>query len=370
MKKPESRPILLMAGGTGGHIFPALAVAKLLEEQGESVVWLGSCLSMEARRVPEAGIPFYGLSIAGLRGKGVKTLMLAPFKLVVSLWQAIKILRLVKPSRVIGFGGFASGPGGLAAGLLRVPLYLHEQNAVPGLTNKSLAYLARQVFTAFPQAFAGNKKVCCVGNPVRTSLLNLPPPAVRYGQREGPLRILVVGGSLGAQILNTSVPAALAELAASQQFKGSLPWVRHQTGKNQVKATQVLYEQIPELAEAFEVSDFIEDMATALGWADLVICRAGALTLAELAAVGVASILIPFPFAVDDHQTHNAHFLAKAGAALLVAQAELTSELLAELISEHLTDRQQLITMAEKAHQLAANDAGQQMLNIIFKDTP
>jgi len=364
MGKSKAKPILLMAGGTGGHIFPALAVASLLQEKGEQVVWLGSSNSMESQRVPQAGIPFYELSISGLRGKGVKTLALAPFKLVASCWQAIKILRQIKPSKVIGFGGFASGPGGLAAWLLGIPLYVHEQNALPGMTNKSLALLARRVFTAFPQAFAGNNnKVSCVGNPVRASLLNLPPPLERYAERKGPLRILVVGGSLGAQILNTKLPEALSLLAKDQ-----LPLVRHQTGKNHQETTQALYENYPEVAKQVEVTRFIDDMAAAFSWADVVICRAGALTIAELAVVGVASVLVPFPFAVDDHQTHNAHFLADKQAALLLPQTELTAAYLAEQLSGQLADRAYLASMAEKAFQLASRDASQQMLNTILKD--
>ena len=368
--KPKSKlakPTLLMAGGTGGHIFPALAVAKLLQEQGETVVWLGSSNSMEAQRVPAAGIPFYELSISGLRGKGKKTLLLAPFKLLASLWQAIKILRQVKPCRVIGFGGFASGPGGLAAWLLRIPLYVHEQNALPGMTNKSLSYLAKRVFTAFPQAFAGKAKVECVGNPVRETLLNLPPPSQRYAERQGPLRILVVGGSLGAQVLNTTVPAAISLLPCNK-----LPLIRHQTGAKQLAMTQALYAQLdetmPKLQEQVTVIDFIEDMATALSWADVVICRAGALTLAELAVVGVASVLVPFPFAVDDHQTHNARFLAEAGAALLLPQTQFNATSLAELLSGNLADRSYLATMANKAFELASNQAGQKMLKTILKD--
>ena len=364
MSESKVKPTLLMAGGTGGHIFPALAVAKLLEEKGEKVVWLGSKNSMEAQQVPEVGIPFYELGISGLRGKGVKTLVLAPFKLVASLWQAIKILRQVKPSRVIGFGGFASGPGGLAAWLLGIPLYVHEQNALPGMTNKSLAFLAQKVFTAFPQAFVGNKKVSCVGNPVRANLLNLPPPAQRYAERKGPLRILVVGGSLGAQILNTRLPEALSLLAKDQ-----LPLVKHQTGKNHQETTQALYDSYPEVAKQVEVTPFIDDMAAAFSWADLVICRAGALTVAELAVVGVASVLVPFPFAVDDHQTHNAQFLANKNAALLLPQPEFTAKALAELLTNELADRDSLASMAEKAFQLASRNAGQQMLNTILKDT-
>jgi UDP-N-acetylglucosamine--N-acetylmuramyl-(pentapeptide) pyrophosphoryl-undecaprenol N-acetylglucosamine transferase len=357
-------PILLMAGGTGGHIFPALAVAKLLSDQDYPVVWLGSQNSMEARRVPEAGITFYGLRISGLRGKGKATLLLAPFRLLISLWQALSILRSIKPACVVGFGGFASGPGGLAAWLLRIPLFVHEQNALPGMTNRWLSHLARRVFTAFPQAFADLPNALCVGNPVRAELLQLPSPEQRYAERSGPVRLLVVGGSLGAQSLNTCLPAALALLPASM-----LPQVRHQTGANKEEATRAAYAAVcPDLAAQVEINSFIEDMAEALSWADLVVCRAGALTISELAAVGVASLLVPFPFAVDDHQTHNACFLADAGAAILLPQTELTAAGLAELLQTRLLQRELLSEMAVKAAGLARISAGEQMVQTILKD--
>lgn len=362
-------PILLMAGGTGGHIFPALAVAKLLIDQGHPVVWLGSQKSMEARRVPEAGITFYGLRVSGLRGKGKAALLLAPFRLLISLWQAVSILRSIKPACVVGFGGFASGPGGLAAWLLRVPLFVHEQNALPGMTNRWLARLARRVFTAFPQAFADLPKAQCVGNPVRSELLRLPAAAERYAARSGPIKLLVVGGSLGAQSLNACLPAALALLSQSISSESDLPQIRHQTGANKEETTRSAYvAACPDLLNQVEICSFIEDMAEALSWADLVICRAGALTIAELAAVGVASLLVPFPFAVDDHQTHNARFLADAGAAILLPQAELTPAGLAELLQSRLQQREVLTGMAIKAAELAHTSAGEQMVQTLLKD--
>lgn len=365
-KATLAQPTLLMAGGTGGHIFPALALANHLQEQGHPVAWLGSSNSMEAAQIPPTGIPFYALSISGLRGKGWRTLAVAPWRLLTSLLQALRILRQVKPAQVIGFGGFASGPGGLAAWLLRIPVYIHEQNALPGLTNKSLAKLAQQVFTAFPQAFAGNPKVQLVGNPVRQNLLHLPAPVERYSKRTGPLRILVMGGSQGAAVLNSTLPATLNLL---HQAQAPLPLIRHQAGNNNLTNTQALYAQYPDLAQQVEVTSFIADMAAALAWADLVICRAGALTVAEISVVGVAAILVPFPFAVDDHQTHNAQFLAQAGAALVVPQPQFTPAALAELITEQLSQRHQLEHMATQAHRLAARQASQLMYNAIFKES-
>lgn len=363
----QQQTILLMAGGTGGHIFPALAVADLLQQQGHKVAWLGSAASMEAQRVPAAGIEFHALSVSGLRGKGVKTLLVAPFKLVRSLAQALQVVRKVKPDKVIGFGGFASGPGGLAAWLLRIPLYVHEQNAVPGMTNKFLAKLAKQVFTAFPQAFAGQRKTCLVGNPVREAILNLPAPEVRYAQRQEPLRVLIVGGSLGAQVLNSEVPQAL-HLLAKNYPAVALPEVVHQTGANKLAVTQAAYVGLENLLPSLQVSEFIDAMDTALGAADLVICRAGALTLSELTAAGVASVLVPYPFAVDDHQTHNARYLSDVGAAVLVAQPDFTAASLSHLLAQELSLRANLATRAIQAHKLAYPQAGQNLIAHMFKE--
>lgn len=361
----DKRPVLLMAGGTGGHIFPALAVARLLQQAGYPVEWLGSRGSMEAERIPAAGLPFHALTVSGLRGKGRKAMLLAPLLLLRSVWQAMRILRRVRPCCVVGFGGFASGPGGLAAWLLRIPLSIHEQNALPGMTNRILARLSRHVFTAFPQAFAGFEhlagKTVCVGNPVRAELLQLAAPLQRYQQRSGSLRLLVVGGSLGAQVLNECLPRALALLPPEAR-----PLVRHQCGAGRAARVQQLYrDACPE--GQVEVQDFINNMAEAFDWADLVVCRAGALTISELAAVGLAAVLVPFPFAVDDHQTHNARFLAGAGAAILLPQQQLTADGLAELLSR-LLQREQLAEMAEKARQLARPAAGEELIKTLMKE--
>ncbi|SFC04587.1 UDP-N-acetylglucosamine-N-acetylmuramylpentapeptide N-acetylglucosamine transferase [Marinospirillum celere] len=354
---------LIMAGGTGGHIFPALALARALEEQGQSLAWLGSLKGMEAEQVPAAGIDFYGLSIQGLRGKGKLTLLAAPFRLLAALWQAFRILKRLKPGRVVGFGGFASGPGGLAARLLGIPLYIHEQNALPGLTNRRLADFSKRVFTAFPNAFPPGPKVSCIGNPVRQELLSIAEPEQRYADRDGPLRILVIGGSLGAQVFNQTLPAALALLPEDER-----PQVRHQAGAGKVEATELAYQAHLEDLSSVEITAFITDMAAAFSWADLVICRAGALTVSEVAAAGVASLLVPFPFAVDDHQTHNARFLADAGAGLLIPQTDFTAEKLALVLSNELGQRNQLQALAVKARQLAKPRATTLMIEQLLKD--
>jgi len=361
--KSEQLDNLIMAGGTGGHIFPALAVAQGLSERGETLAWLGSNNSMESRRVPEAGIDFYGLSVTGLRGKGKLALLAAPFRLLRAVWQAWQLLRQLKPRRVIGFGGFASGPGGLAAKLLGIPLFIHEQNALPGMTNRRLADFSRLVFTAFPSAFPASDKVVCLGNPVRQELLNLLAPEQRYANRQGALRLLVIGGSLGAQVFNQTLPKALALLPEE-----SRPYVRHQAGVGKEEATQQAYAEIPGGAVNMEVTAFIDDMAEAFAWADLVVCRAGALTVSELAAAGVASLLVPFPFAVDDHQTHNARFLADADAGVLLPQSQLTPQYLASLLQGSLGQRSNLQQMAVKAKSLAKPAATATLIEHLLKD--
>lgn len=362
MSETSRRKIMLMAGGTGGHIFPALAVARLLQAEGVAVEWLGSAASMEAEKVPQAGLPFHALSISGLRGKKGLALLLAPFRLLNSIWQALRILRQTRPDAVVGFGGFASGPGGLAASLLRIPLYLHEQNALPGMTNRYLSRVARRVFTGFPDVLMQHPMAVWVGNPVRAELTQLPPPHERYAARQGPLRLLVVGGSLGAQAFNETLPQALALLSLEQR-----PLVRHQTGARKDQATRSAY-AANQLEEPLELSCFIQDMAEALSWADLVLCRAGALTISELAAVGVASVLVPYPFAVDDHQTHNARLLVDAGAAVLMPQTELNAESLARLLNQTLNDRQSLADMANQAYGLARPQAGEALVQLLLKD--
>lgn len=361
--KSEQRDNLIMAGGTGGHIFPALAVAQGLADKGETLAWLGSKNSMESRRVPEAGIDFYGLSVTGLRGKGKLALLVAPFRLLRAVWQALQVLRQLKPRRVIGFGGFASGPGGLAARLLGIPLYIHEQNALAGMTNRRLAGFSRRVFTAFPSAFPASNQVICLGNPVRQELLNLSAPEQRYARRQGALQVLVVGGSLGAQVFNQTLPKALALLPEKDR-----PWVRHQAGAGKEEATLQAYAEYLDSSEKIEITAFIDDMAEAFAWADLVICRAGALTVSELAAAGVASLLVPFPFAVDDHQTHNARFLVDADAGVLLPQPQLTPQYLAELLQGSLGQRSYLQQLAVNAKNLAKPEATATLIEHLLKD--
>jgi UDP-N-acetylglucosamine--N-acetylmuramyl-(pentapeptide) pyrophosphoryl-undecaprenol N-acetylglucosamine transferase len=352
-----SRPVLIMAGGTGGHVFPALALARLLRAGSREVIWLGTRRGLEARVVPAENIPMEWLTVGGLRGKGVATMLAAPWNLLRALLQALSVMRRHRPGVVVGMGGFVTGPGGLAAWLCRRPLLIHEQNAIAGYTNRCLAPLAREVLTAFPTAFPNLRKARLIGNPVRDDIAALPEPAQRLARREGAIRLLVVGGSLGAMRLNQDVPRALSMLAreaAAPRFE-----VRHQTGEKHLDATRGFYSESKVTAD---VSAFITDMAQALGWADLVICRAGALTIAELAAAGIAALLVPYPHAVDDHQTHNARFLVDAGAARLLADATLTPELLVRELNELCANRARLIAMAEAARRVARPAAAAQLL--------
>jgi UDP-N-acetylglucosamine--N-acetylmuramyl-(pentapeptide) pyrophosphoryl-undecaprenol N-acetylglucosamine transferase len=352
-----SAPVLIMAGGTGGHVFPALALARLLRERSREVVWLGTRRGLEARVVPAEGFPVEWLTVGGLRGKGVLTLLAAPFNLVRALWQALSVMRRHRPGVVVGLGGFVTGPGGLAAWLCRRPLVIHEQNAVAGFTNRCLAPLAREVLTAFPAALAGRPRVRLIGNPVRADIARLPVPAERFAHREGPLRLLVMGGSLGARHLNESVPAALAVLARDAALSFT---VRHQSGEKLLEAARSAYAAA---GVSGEVTPFITDVAEALAWADLVVCRAGALTIAELAAAGVGAVLVPYPHAVDDHQTHNARHLVDAGAAVLVPDAELSGDKLAAVLRGLCGNgRAGLLQKAEAARAVALPDAAQQLL--------
>lgn len=350
----KSKTLLVMAGGTGGHVFPALATADLLREQGVHVEWLGTDRGIEARVVPAADIRLNTIPVAGLRGKGFLKVLTAPYNLVKALLAARAVLKRVKPDAVLGMGGFASGPGGLAAWLMGIPVVIHEQNAIPGMTNKVLARTATRVLQAFPGAFAGCEVQDTIGNPVRGPILELPDPMQRMEGRTGPIRLLVVGGSLGAQAINQRVPEALAQLAIDQR-----PVVWHQAGPTHLNATQTLYQS---LAVDAQIVPFIEKMDEAFAWADLVICRSGALTVSELAIAGVASVLVPFPFAVDDHQTANAQFLAQSGAAVLVQQHDLTLERLLQLF-EQLNERGQLLDMANLARKQGKPDAGRQLAN-------
>jgi UDP-N-acetylglucosamine--N-acetylmuramyl-(pentapeptide) pyrophosphoryl-undecaprenol N-acetylglucosamine transferase len=330
-----------MAGGTGGHVYPALAVARALEAHDQEIVWLGTHRGLEARVVPAAGIDMEWISIKGLRRKSLLTWLLAPFQLAWALIQAIAVIWRRRPSAVLGMGGFVSGPGGLAAWLTGRPLVIHEQNAAAGLTNRLLARLARVVLQAFPGSF--NSSV------VREDIAAVAAPAARYGERQGALRLLVVGGSQGALALNLAVPAALALLPANER-----PVVRHQCGERTFDKAQSAY---AEHGVEVELLAFIEDMAAAYAWADLVVCRSGALTVAELCAVGLPALFVPFPGAVDDHQTANARPMADAGAAVIIDESMLSAQVLAEQLREWLSSRATLQVRAEKARGLAKPNA-------------
>lgn len=343
----------VMAGGTGGHVFPALAVAELLREQGMQVFWIGTRKGMESRLVPEHGFELECVRIEGLRGKGLTQVLGAPFRLLAALWHAAQILRRRDPSLVLGMGGFASGPGGLAARALGLPLVIHEQNRIPGMTNQWLARIATRVFEAFPGSFSAARRAIATGNPVRRSIAELPAPAERFAARSGRSRLLVVGGSLGAKVLNETLAPALALLPEAQR-----PEVRHQAGQQTLETARSAY---ADAGVAAEITPFIADMAEAYAWADLVVCRAGALTVSELAAAGVGSILVPFPYAVDDHQVGNARYLADVGAARLVLQRDLTAAGLAAQLGSLLADRAALLQMAEAARARAHPDAAERI---------
>lgn len=360
MSASDKKVALIMAGGTGGHVFPALATAEKLQAQGVHVEWLGSRHGIEADLVPAAGLKLHSIEVRGLRGKGKLSLLLAPFKLLIALWQALSVVRAVKPDVVLGMGGFASGPGGLAAWLLRIPLIIHEQNAVAGMTNKALSKLAKKVLEAFQGAFKSGLVTETVGNPVRGSILNLPEPEERFLNREGPLRLLVVGGSLGAKAINDLLPEVLADLPQEQR-----PEVWHQAGKRNIEETQQRYEALG--VTECKVVPFIDDMAEAYSWADVVLCRAGALTVSELSNAGVASVLVPFPYAVDDHQTKNANYLAERDAAILIQQADLNKETLTALLTEQLNQRETLMEMANKALSLGKPEASDVVANVCLE---
>ncbi|MBB2774783.1 UNVERIFIED_ORG: UDP-N-acetylglucosamine--N-acetylmuramyl-(pentapeptide) pyrophosphoryl-undecaprenol N-acetylglucosamine transferase [Comamonas terrigena] len=332
----QEKVALVMAGGTGGHIFPGLAVAHALREQGWRVHWLGAPGSMEERLVPPQGFPLETIDFAGVRGKGLLTLALLPLRLLKAFAQALSVVRRVKPDVVIGLGGYISFPGGMMAVLAGKPLILHEQNSVAGMANKVLASVADKVFAAFPNALP---KAQWVGNPLRQAFLQQPEPAERFAGRSGPLKVLVVGGSLGAKALNDIVPQAVALLPAEAR-----PQVVHQSGAKQIDALRANYAAAGVQAE---LTPFIEDTAQAFADADLVICRAGASTVTELAAVGVAAIYVPFPHAVDDHQTTNAHFMVDAGGGWLMPQPALNAQKLAEMLQN--MQRSTLLNVALKA---------------------
>ncbi len=350
------RGVLIMAGGTGGHIFPGLAVADSLRLKGIPVRWLGARGGMECEKVPEAGIPLDVVDISGLRGKGAGRWLAMPWKLLRAVAQAFRMLGRNRPECAISFGGYAAGPGGLAARLRGIPLLVHEQNRVPGMTNKVLARVAKKVLQAFPGTWEASLAPVTCGNPVRATVTGLPAPALRLAQRKGPVRILITGGSQGARALNRMVPAALALLPAGLPVS-----VRHQAGKGWGPETTETYRAAGMEAE---VSEFIVDMAGAYDWADLVICRSGALTVSELAAAGVAAVLVPFPHAVDDHQTRNAEFLVEAGGAILMPETELNPASLAAAIEPLVSSREKLGDMAEKARLVSVPDAAERVAQL------
>ncbi len=353
--------ILIMAGGTGGHIFPGLAVAKKLQTKGIKVHWLGTSGKLESKLVPQAGIPIHYIKMQGVRGKGWVGWMLAPFRLFFAIGQAIQIIRRIKPDLVLGFGGFVSAPGGLAAWMLRKPLVIHEQNAVSGAANRCLSFLADQVFQAFPDTFASKKAITC-GNPVRAEILALAPPEQRFHKKlktlNAPLQLLVIGGSQGALLFNEIIPKTIQGLAPLGR-----PEIWHAAGKNHEDKTKVLYD---ELGVSAKVAAFIDDMAEAYAWADLVICRSGALTVAEIAAVGLASILVPYPHAIDNHQAKNAAWLADHHAAIAIPQHEFKPARLILLLSELSINKSKLFNMAIMARNLANTDAAEQIADYMI----
>lgn len=354
---------LIMAGGTGGHVFPALAVAQALKNKGVEVTWLGTRNGLEAEIVPNAGFEIDWIKIRGLRGNGIAGWLLAPFKLMLAGAQAAAVIKKRNPDVVVGMGGFVTGPGGFMAWLLKKPVVIHEQNAIPGLTNRLLANLAKRVLEAFPGAFARSVNAIAIGNPVREALVRQAEPSVRFsGRDENKIRLLVVGGSLGARAINLAMPEVIKLLGTDKLD------VWHQTGKKLLAETQAAYKKAGiDLDKDARVAPFIDDMAEAYTWADVVLCRSGALTISELAAVGVGSILVPFPHAVDDHQTKNASYLVDAGAAKLLPQPRLNAENIKNELSILLQDRSAILAMAEAAYSVRQTDSVDQVLKHCYE---
>ncbi|MCK3655454.1 UDP-N-acetylglucosamine--N-acetylmuramyl-(pentapeptide) pyrophosphoryl-undecaprenol N-acetylglucosamine transferase [Pasteurellaceae bacterium Macca] len=345
-----TKKLLVMAGGTGGHVFPAIAVARELQQQGWEIRWLGTKDRMEAELVPKHGIPIEFIQISGLKGKGIGVLLKAPFAIFKAVMQARKIIKAYQPDAVLGMGGYVSGPGGVAAKLCGVPVILHEQNAVAGLTNKWLSKIARRTLQAFPSAFPDAE---VVGNPVRQDLFQLAPPAQRFAERGYPINILVMGGSQGAAVINQVVPK-VAEMFGQAVF------VSHQVGKGKLEGVAEIYQQ----ANNGIASEFIDDMQSAYQWADLVICRSGALTVCEIAAAGLPAIFVPFQHK-DRQQFFNAEYLANEGAAIILEQPEFTVENLFNALKPLVENRQLLLDMAEKAHAKSAPLAAKRVAEVI-----
>ena len=351
----DVRKVLIAAGGTGGHVFPALAVADELKARDITVVWVGTQRGLESQLVPQWGYPIKTLRVSALRGRGLASRLRGVSRLCVSLFQSLKLMRCEGPQAVLGMGGYVAGPVCVAARLLNKRTIMHEQNAVAGFTNRLIKNFASRVLEAVPGTFASKVNAVHTGNPVRSDILEIDAPEVRMRGRTGPLRVLLVGGSQGAQALNCLLPEAVASL--DQDIV-----VRHQAGRGNLEATARAYGDQPQI----EVVEFIDDMAEAYAWADVLICRAGAMTVAEIAAVGIASVLVPYPYAVDDHQTANGQYLVDAGAAVMIQEASLSAQSLAQQLTSLTADRQQLIAMASNARQVSRRNATQLVVNEIL----
>lgn len=352
IENSSQKTIMIVAGGTGGHVFPGIAVARGLIVKNYNVVWLGTQQGLDAKLVPAEGITFFSIPMVGLRGKGIVRLLTTPFRLIKTIFQSMALIRKIQPDAILGMGGYVTAPAGIAAWLLRKKLVIHEQNAIAGMSNRYLAKIATQVLQAFPDTFASNVKAITVGNPVRAEIAELLLPQQRMVNRSGKINVLVVGGSLGAHAINHVMPAVFEKLHDKIEL-------HHQTGVTGYSSTQAAY-ATKNLQPT--VLEFIKDMAAEYAWADIVICRAGALTVSELAAAGIGSILIPLPIAVDDHQTANAKYLTNHNAGILLAQKQLSAEKLIELLNQFYDDRNQLVTMAIAARKLAMTDAVEQVI--------
>lgn len=350
------KKVVIMAGGTGGHVFPGLAVAHFLQAHGVEVHWIGTEKGLEAKLVPEAKLPLHLITIGGIRGKHLQTFLKAPFAIFRAMWQARAILRRIQPDIVLGMGGFVSGPGGLTSWLMGIPLIIHEQNAKPGFTNKLLSIFAHRVLEGFPGTFKSRKAVA-TGNPVRQEIEQLAQPEDRLREKDSPLRLLIIGGSLGAKALNEIIPTSLARLKEQER-----PLIYHQTGEKHFLSTEKAYAACGIKAN---LQPFIVQMADAYAWADMVICRAGALTVTELCSAGLGAIFVPFPFAVDDHQTANAEFMVKHQAALCLQEKDLTAASLAELIKGYIDDPDKCFRMAKAAYALRRSKVTERIFDIL-----
>lgn len=363
---PTSQPrVLMMAAGTGGHVFPAMAVAHELQKRGAAVHWLGTVKGMENDLLADSGFTYHAINMQGLRGNGIVRLLKTPTTLLKATLACVKIIQSNKIDIVVGFGGYVTAPGGLAAKLTKKPIIIHEQNAIAGMSNRYLAKLAKKILQAFPNTFSDlpQDKVITVGNPVREAIINVPPPELRINPDDNrPLKLLVIGGSLGAQALNNTIAPTLKLL---ENIPNTPQWqVRHQCGKNNLDATQAIYDQTDLKHTTYEISPFVKDMAEAYAWADVIVCRAGALTVTEVATVGLPAVFVPLPHAVDDHQTANAKTLSEQGAGFLLSQNKLTPDSLATILSE--LNREKILTIANKARTFAKPNATQQVADLVL----